>query len=471
MRKYLLKKETVTITIILYFLAQNILAQSDKARQIDSLMNWTNSIGIFNGNILVSKNDKIIYNSSWGYTNASRTEKLTSAFRFNIGSISKEFSAASIISLQEKGKLDLDDKISKFVPELPKWANEISIKNILQYTSGLPDINWDKVKSTEDLLNNLKQLDTLLFKPGTNYKYSNNNFFLQQVIVERIAKIPYNDYLKLFLFKPCKINRAVVNPTNSMPNIAKSFDDRLVDAPLNLPISGVVYATTDDMLKWSKCLIKNKVIGKKSVFQIGQRFDLPNAQSGLGITAFSNNELIAFQHDGSAFNYRALLFSDLKDNVTIILLENNGNEKIFEIADAIKAILKSQKYNLPKKSFFTQFRSQLDNLSLDEFIDFYNRIRTSQSNIYDVESEVTLNSIGYYLISLNRLDDAIKIFKLNIDLFPDSFNVYDSMGEAYSNKGDYKSAILNYKKSLELNQNNYNAKQMIENIMTNNPSY
>jgi len=446
------------------FLTNNAFAQSEKVEQIDSLIKWSNNIGLFNGNVLVVENGKTIYKASYGNTDVSGKIKLNDSHRFNIGSISKEFSAVSIMKLQEQGKLKLEDGISKFIPELPKWANNISIKNILQNTSGLPDLNLDKVNTINDVLNDLKLLNTLLFQPGTGYKYSNNNFVLQQIILERVTKMQYNSYAEKYLFKPCKMNFAKMNPLNDEKNIAISFNDESVEFPISLSISGVAYATTGDILNWSKCLCNGKVINRQSLAKIGERFDLPNTQSGLGITTFHKKGLVAFQHDGSAYNYRALLYSNLQENTTIILLENNGNENIFDIANAIKSIVYEEKYDLPKKSFSIRFRTELDSLKIDEFISLYNNIKTSKSNIYDVKNETTLNSIGYYLLSNQRLDDGIAIFNLNIQLFPNSSNVYDSIGEAYYMKGDLNSSIFSYKKSLDINPKNDNAKQMIEKI-------
>lgn len=131
----------LSIIIFLLFLTNNVFAQTEGTKQIDSLMQRSNKIGIFNGNVLISKNNKIIYNASFGYTDASKTNQLTTDYRFNIGSITKEFSAVALMQLKEQGKLKLNDKVSKFIPELPKWANEVTIKNLLQYTSGMPDVN------------------------------------------------------------------------------------------------------------------------------------------------------------------------------------------------------------------------------------------------------------------------------------------------------------------------------------------
>ncbi|MDN3708875.1 serine hydrolase domain-containing protein [Myroides ceti] len=131
-------------------------------------MRESNENGMYNGNVLVSKNNAIIYNASFGYTDASKTTNLTNDFKFNIGSIAKEFSAIALLQLQEKGKLKLNDNISKFFPELPKWANDVTVKDLLQYTSGIPDINWKKIKSNKDIFEDLKLIDSLDFKPEHN---------------------------------------------------------------------------------------------------------------------------------------------------------------------------------------------------------------------------------------------------------------------------------------------------------------
>jgi CubicO group peptidase (beta-lactamase class C family) len=457
-------KHLIALVIAFFFQTGNSFAQNEKIKQIDSLMRWSGKIGIFNGNILISKNDKVIYNSSLGYADASRKIKLNPNYRFNIGSITKEFSAVSILKLEQQGRLKLEDKVSKFIPELPKWADSVSMKDLLQYSSGLPDINWEKVKNDKDIFNDLKQLNKLNFNSGSNYYYNNNNVLLRQFIIERITKMPFNDYVCQFIFKPCEMNSAVMNPSGIAKNIAKSFNNDFVEDPTDLPISGIAYVTSLDLLKWTKCLHSGKVINNQSIYEAGQSFNLPGTQSGLGNAVFDKKNLKEHQHDGQSRNFEALMFSDLEQNLTIILLGNNVNEKVFEISDAIRAILEGESYTLPKKSFFTQYRKELDSLKIDDFITLYHSVRISQKEIYDVENEGVLNKIGYQLMNNKRLDDCIAIFNLNIQQFPTSANVYDSMGEAYYIKGDMKLATLNYKKSLELDPRNDNARQMIEKI-------
>ena len=342
-------KQLFSIFTVVLLLTNNIFAQTKQIKQIDSLMKWSSQIGVFNGNVLVSKNNKIIYNASFGFTDATKTNKLISDYRFNIGSITKEFSAVALLQLQEQGKLKLEDKVSKFIPELPKWANEVRIEDLLQYTSGIPNVNWKIIKNDKDLFDGLMGIDTLDFKPGTNYDYNNNNIFLRQFIVGRITGISFKTYTEKFIFKPCRMYTAKLTPLEGEENIAKGFNNNLVPDKNDLPITGGTYLTTIDLLKWANCLHNNKVITKKSLYKLGQQFDLPDTQSALGQAKYKNGKLIEHLHDGRAGNYEAILLSDIEEKFTIILLDNNYNGKVFEISDAIIAILKDQNFNLPKK--------------------------------------------------------------------------------------------------------------------------
>jgi len=337
------------ILAIPLILTNHAFAQAKQVIEIDSLMKQSSQIGVFNGNVLISKNNKINYNASFGFTDATKTKKLTPDYRFNIGSITKEFSAVALLQLQEQGKLKLEDKVSKYIPELPKWANEVRIKDLLQYTSGIPNVNWKKVKNDKDLFNDLTLIDSLDFKPGTNYDYNNNNIFLRQFIIERLAGVTFKTYAEKFIFKPCNMNASIMTPFENEINTAKGFNNDLVVDKADLPITGGTYLTTKDLLKWSKCLHSNKIVNTNSLFELGQQFDLPETQSSLGQAKFKNKILIEHLHDGRAGSYEAILVSDLEERFTIILLGNNYNGRIFEISDAISAILKNKKYNLPKK--------------------------------------------------------------------------------------------------------------------------
>ncbi|WP_246034315.1 serine hydrolase domain-containing protein [Empedobacter tilapiae] len=341
-----IKYNYFTLLILLVFTTK-IYSQTNIPSKIDSLMKWSNENGMFNGNVLVAKNGNILYNSSFGYADASKTTKLTPDYKFNIGSITKEFSAVALQQLKEKGKLNLNDKISTFFPELPKWSNDVTINNLLQYTSGIPDVNWKKIKNNKDIFEDLKSIDTLDFTPGTKYDYNNNNFFLRLAIIEKITGLEYKDYVDKYIFKPYKMNSAEITPIQKDKKIAKGFNDKLIEDKPDILVGGA-FITTVDLLKFLNQLHSNKIITQESVYQLGQHFQ-EDSQSALGEVKFRNKKIVEHIHDGRGGNYDAIIISDVEHKFDIILLSNNYQGKIFEISDAIVAILKNKNYTLPQK--------------------------------------------------------------------------------------------------------------------------
>lgn len=339
------------------------------------------------------------------------------------------------------------------------------MKNLLQYTSGLPDINWKTVKSDADILGDLKTVKQLDFEPGTKYAYNNSNTFLQRRIIEKISGTTFQEFVKIKMLQPCGMQSAVVDPNLRGTNVAVSFNNDFVEdtRQFSSPMSGWTAATTADLYKWTECLHDYKLINQVSFNEILKPFT-PGNQSGLGGAETEGGIVKEHSHHGTSFDFEALMYSELSKDMAIILLTNNKNSKVFEIKDAIKSILQGAPYKMPKKSIRIVLMKKTDDSSAEEIVKLYNEIKAKQPNEYDFDNEQVFNQIGYSLMNRKRFEDAIKIFELNAKMFPKSANVYDSLGEAYFNKGDIKSALINYKKSLEINPNNEGAKKVINEI-------
>lgn len=185
--------------------------------KLDSLFQKALESKTFNGNVLIAKKGKILYEKAFGQADASNTILLNKEYRFHIGSIAKEFNSVGIMMLKEQGKLKLDDPVSKFLPELPSWTNKIKIINLLQYTSGLPQIKWSEVNQDSDNMAFLLKTSELDFEPGTKYDYNNNNVFLQRRIIEKITKMSFNSFVIKKILKPIGIKNAVVDPDDKEP--------------------------------------------------------------------------------------------------------------------------------------------------------------------------------------------------------------------------------------------------------------
>ncbi|WP_299103501.1 serine hydrolase [uncultured Winogradskyella sp.] len=342
----------ILVIVLLFFISLTFI-NCKKHISIDSYIEELASKGKFNGNILVVRNGESVYENSFGFSDGSKTVKLTKDFRFDLGSVYKEFPAVSIMQLQEKGLLNVEDKLDKYLIDLPIWASTISIKNLLQYTSGLPQVEWDKYfekneritdeKIKEDLLN-IKELE---FKPGKDYLYTNHSPILLSQVVEKITNQTFKAYVNQNLFIPFSLKSAVIHP--EAPYLDKNlmaipFDDDYEEDSYKVTISGAIFSlTANDLYNWIENLHTYKIINQESVKFLSEEADFfGNIQSPLGSVEWKNNRIIEHSHHGSAGNYECIVrrFNNDKDVLTIIVQTNQKHKNVGDISDEIKNILK-----------------------------------------------------------------------------------------------------------------------------------
>jgi D-alanyl-D-alanine carboxypeptidase len=342
-------KSITLITLITFLTGLRTFAQNDKSALINAYIDQANAAGLFNGNVLIADQGKVIVRKAIGYADASKNIPLTTKYRFHIGSVAKEFDAVGIMMLQEQGKLSINDKVSKFFPELPEWAKNISIKNLLQYTSGLPDIKYQTVHGDADNWKDLQSLQKLDFEPGSSYAYNNNNTFLRRQIIEKVAGISFNQFVQHNMLKMAGINNGVVDPTDNDLLIARSFNNDFKQDGLEVPISGWTCLNVDDFYTWSQCITKFCLINPASTREIITAIQ-PDKQCGLGGGKMKGNKVITHTHDGTALHYQALELTDAGKGRTIIILSNQRQGNVYEIAAAIQAILDHKSYQALSKN-------------------------------------------------------------------------------------------------------------------------
>ena len=220
-------------TINLILLATLFLS-CNPVQDIDPYLKALHEAGELNGNVLVVQNDTVLYERSFGYADGVRKHLLTAEHRFAIGSIYKEFPAIAIMQLKEQRLLTLEDRLSPFLPYLPQWADKITIKNLLQYSSGLPKIDWESYfeegtkVDVEKVVQDLSALEALAFEPGTDYLYSNHNPFLLIKIVEALTKMKFQEYIEQKILLPFELDGIVIKekyPFEDTTLMALPFDD------------------------------------------------------------------------------------------------------------------------------------------------------------------------------------------------------------------------------------------------------
>ena len=457
-------RRTISAILVLASSAIHLAAQDITTKRMDSLMHAANANGVFNGNVLVAQQGKIIYQSSIGYAGGSKSKLLTPELLFDIGSISKEFNSAGVMLLVEEGKLKLDDKVSQYLSHLPQWADSIQIVHLLQYTSGLPQLNFRTDSANWNALVQVKKLE---FQPGSAYIYSNANIYLQIKIIEKITGIPYESFVTTRLLKPVHMQGGFVELPSARNDIAKAFDNNYTETVYAGKTTSLLLSA-GDLYFWCRSLQSYQILSKKSVDQLGKRFG--NNEGSMGNVKFSGDQISEHEHQGSGDNYECLLYYKATEDLTVILMTNNQNFKVNEIRGAIVSILNGQPFTVPKKSIYIDLRTRV----LDDFdkgIAFYEQIKSSQPNQYDFSSEaIDLYNTGKYLMRRNRFDDAIKIFDLStlVDIKNTGGMSYafSLIGDCYLKKGEKDLAVIYYKKAVELDPTNKNAEGMLNEILT-----
>lgn len=317
--------------------------------KLDSIFSNLNSTGNFNGTVLVAKNDKIVYENAVGYLNGTRETKLKLNSRFNIGSIFKEIPAIAIMQLKEKNLLKLEDTLDMYLSDLPDWSKTITVKDLLQYTSGLPKIAWGRYPVVSDnvLIQELKKISNLEFKSGESYLYTNYSPFLLSKIVENITKQGFAKYVSNNILDPSIMENSKfeeVFPYSNKNSIAVSFNkDYIEDAPpFTITASGFLFTTaTRDLFNYLTALHSNRLLTKNSIQVLGEtaNLEVEDMQSPLGQITLSNSVFSKHIHHGSSGNYEGIISKNFNTDLTIIVLTNQKNDNMQDILSSIEIAL------------------------------------------------------------------------------------------------------------------------------------
>jgi len=443
------------------------LAQQQEIRQIDSVMQTAYKRGIFNGNILVEWKGQIIYEKSFGFADGSKTVPLNIELKFDIGSISKEFNGAAILLLNERGMLSLDDNLAKYFPEYPEWAKMVKIRNLINYTSGIPVLGPAADNSDSLIYHSLTRLKTLTSKPGTTYIYNHINVYLQRRIIEKVSGMSYADFIRKNIFLPAGMNGSVIDYPVDAPGMARAFDEAGNNTPYNQGTTGWVRLPVKDLYNWIQALHCNQILSAGSLKILAENF--PGGESSLGTTDYDGDNLIWHQHQGSNSNYEAAFYINLQEKITIVMMTNNQQMKVWPIKTCILNILHHSAFDIPKKSLYLTIRDKMLE-SVDEGLKYYMALKTGYQDTYDFSFEIgDMISTGKYLQRRKKYDDAIKVFRIAVNLKgrPEDISYgYELIGESYLGMGDKLNALTHYRKALEIFPQNKNASGMINTFMT-----
>jgi CubicO group peptidase (beta-lactamase class C family) len=452
-----------------------VLAQ-DKAAKIDELMKVYNSYRQFNGSVLVAENGKVIFKKGYGMANMEWNIPVETDTKFRLGSITKQFTSMLILQLVQEGKIKLEGKLTDYLPDYRKdTGDRITIHQLLNHTSGIPSYTglptfFQEISrnpySVSDFVKKFASGD-LEFEPGAKWNYNNSGYFLLGAIVERVTGKPYEQALKERIFDVVGMKNTGYDRSDTiLAKRAAGYEKRLggfINAPyldMSLPYAaGSLYSTVEDLYLWDQALYTDKLLSaqlKEQMYKPGMSnyaYGWVVRKAPLG----AQDEPVAIiEHGGGINGFNTLIMRMPESKNLIVLLNNTGGTKLGEMSQKIAGILFGKAYKAPVRDIADTLFDTVMEKDTQAAVKQYRELKATQKDAFDF-SEQQLNSLGYRLMQMKRVKDAIEIFKLNVEMFPQGFNPYDSLGEAYMENGDKSLAIQNYKKSLELNAKNTGA--------------
>lgn len=472
----------VALALCLALLTTPLLAAS-KAESIDKLLRKYNELRQFNGSALVADASGVVHKKGYGYANFEWQIPNTPDTRFRLGSITKQFTSMVILQLVAEGKLKLDDRISTHLPDYRKdTGDRITIAQLLNHTSGIPSYTGmpgffaNEARDPYSVADFVKKYASgdLEFEPGTKFSYNNSGYFLLGAIIEKLTGKTYAEALQERIFTPLGMKASGYDlAAPIIPKRASGYalsGGTYINAPyldMTIPYSaGSLYSTVEDLYLWDRALYTDKLLNddlKKQMFTtVLQNYGFGWVMSKKKLDD-QKIELSTISHGGGIHGFSTLLVRVPERKELVVLLDNTSRgDKLEELAASIFSILHGIEPRQPRKSLVDELQD-VAKKSGAEIVARYRELRKQKPDEYDFR-EPELNTLGYSLLRQGRTADAIEVFKLNVEMFPEASNPYDSLGEAYAAAGNKELALANYRKSLELDPKNENARKVIERL-------
>ena len=423
--------------------------------------------------LAVVKNNKVIYKGYFGTENFENNTPVNKLTMFPVYSISKLISATAVFQLIEQGKISLDDTLSKYIENVPKNWQNISIANLLTHSSGLPDFSlFEGDVSDEEMLSKISK-DSMHFEKGNQWEYNQTNFWLLSKVIERVTAITFDEFVLTNQFSNTKSNVLFSsNMTKIIPHRVYRYDfiddlgvleKRNFDGGERAHACNGLNISLDELIVWNTKLDTDVLLKPITKAKMWQPFEFANDKRAFlyGWDIYRTNNIKSYGFTGGMqTGFRKFIDQDM----TIIYLSNGHkyypihNTVLEHIAGLVEPKL-INKPALSDEKIITEFLK----MNFEKAKKNYYKVRDENP---ELDYEATLNNLAYVFITKKNIDYAIKIFELNSQEHPNSYNAFDSLAEGYFLNEQFELSKINYQKSLALNPENTNAKDIIDQIET-----
>lgn len=320
--------------------------------------------------LLVVQNGKTLFSEGFGVTNTESRTRITSQTNFRMASVSKQFTAMSLLLLAKQGRVSLNDPINKYLSGLPAFTKDIQLKHLLTHSSGVEDYESLIPKETKnqvsdaDVVEMIRHSDSLYFQPGTRFRYSNTGYCLITEIIRNVTGTPYPQFVRENIFNPLQMGSTMMMEKDALiPNRAFGYhdargnwqfaDQSQTSATLG---DGCVYTSLAGYQKWIKALWNHQLLPAGSWLdpftprvQISKRISY-----GYGwFISKEKDGSTALFHSGESTGFHNIVYHNPSKKLLIVIFSNADDDRISEAFDQVASLMKVQlAFNEKKVSLF-----------------------------------------------------------------------------------------------------------------------
>ncbi|MGD0922744.1 MAG: serine hydrolase [Terriglobia bacterium] len=315
----------------------------------------------FMGSALVARDGTVLLNKGYGFANLEWEVRNSPTTRFRLGSITKQFTAACILLLEERGKLKVDDPVKKYMTDAPAAWDKVTLFNLLTHTSGIPGFTeFPDYASSEAIATTPERLvarfrdKPLEFQPGEKWNYSNSGYVLLGYLIEKISQQSYSQFVQENIFNPLGMkdsgydsNSAIIphRASGYTPSTKGVMNTGFID--MSIPFSaGGLYSTTEDLLRWEQGLMGGKLLSSASLQKMTTPFKNDYA-FGLAVRTVNGHKLI--EHGGEIEGFNTELAYYPEDRLTVVVLANLNGQAPEQIASKLAAVVHGENVVLPSE--------------------------------------------------------------------------------------------------------------------------
>jgi CubicO group peptidase (beta-lactamase class C family) len=438
--------------------------------------------------IAVTQGNEVVYTGAFGVRNLETGEPIVPESLFHMASVSKPFVATAVMQLVEKGKVDLDERVVAYLPyfELAdERSGQITVRQMLNHTSGMPDVEdyeWGSPQLDEGAAERyVRSLATqeMIAAPGERWRYSNMAFDTMGDLIAKVSGLPFEVYVKENILDPLGMTTSTFlypetpperRTTGHVWRLGPAVSDVYPYNRRHAP-SSTLNSSVLEMTRWARANLNRGVLDGRRILP-EESYEVlwtPSAEvsddTRVGLSWFlgQHQGSRTIGHGGSDTGFRSDIILLPDEGIGVVIASNAQWAPVGEIRDGVLDILLGHEPAVVRQPVASPFARTLVKDGLEAAKRQYRRLQAEAADEY-VFDPGQLNDVGYALLAENDAPRAIEVFEFNVELYPEVGNTWDSLGEACVANGDRERAIRSYRKALDLDPDNDNARATLKRL-------